>query len=803
MRNYISELVLKKEEYEGAYHCRECREYLIPEDSAEELSKKEAAIERLLAQTAKQPVQTSFYWEEALDAHPEVWIYPDENGSFPDLEDTDAGITTAFQRLGRLSDRHHWKAGMGWQDPAEKEKFLKAVKNYCEKELAREDQKNSRFHHSIFAIPTAAVNICFSLYPELLKAQEEPEKCSPEMLELFRLLFEVAMQCFRLPLRGDHTDRHPVCLERFRGHVWWVGGNGIRYRPVFFTAILFRSVPMMNVVATVAQNALTATSGSWNEKSFWTEGICADGLGWGHGRQNYATGYPIHGTEMALRILTILRDTVWGTRLELTWGMRFLEGIQFMEYKGWIVPVLGRVCFEKDWKNKAETFNGFIREMKKYLKDLGGQVPEEEPLGNRYFWNNDCLVRKTDKEYLLFNMASNRCDGVECAHEMADKRNFFLTDGACFACKDPAEYERAIGCFRASGIPGVTARFLENKEIMPETNWHGYHSQFDFAGGIAGENYGAAGFVFLKDLTRMPDGSGKVYEEFSPEIAGIYAHKSCFFLGDTTVCLGAGITDKEPSLGKEICTEVNLVERLSESYLVREETGKEKLTAAETRISLQDAGSLCIWQNGSFYGFPEGQNTGSLCIYFGKRKTAWEELNANNNPEDNEELPILELFLDHGKAVENGSYCYYIYTGQEKAEEYLQAPQFKVLENSTVVQAVESSDGSLVEGVYYGIGESRTLWGGQADRAAGQSEEGYLLKTKDYEICLETPVVFALQKADGENKVQITLADPLQRDGGKYRMKIRKQKDQTWKLLIGEFPKELLCGSQILTELQL
>ena len=143
MRNYISELVLKKEEYEGAYHCEECKEYLVPEDSAEELSKKEVAIDRLLAQTAKQPVQTSFYWEEALDAHPEVWIYPDENGSFPDLEDTDAGITTAFQRLGRLSDRHHWKAGMGWQDPAEKERFLKAVKNYCERSLPERTRKTA------------------------------------------------------------------------------------------------------------------------------------------------------------------------------------------------------------------------------------------------------------------------------------------------------------------------------------------------------------------------------------------------------------------------------------------------------------------------------------------------------------------------------------------------------------------------------------------------------------------------------------------------------------------------------------
>ena len=52
MKNYISELVLKKEEYEGSYHCEECKEYLVPEDSAEELSKKEVAIDRLLAQTA-------------------------------------------------------------------------------------------------------------------------------------------------------------------------------------------------------------------------------------------------------------------------------------------------------------------------------------------------------------------------------------------------------------------------------------------------------------------------------------------------------------------------------------------------------------------------------------------------------------------------------------------------------------------------------------------------------------------------------------------------------------------------------
>ena len=90
--------------------------------------------------------------------------------------------------------------------------------------------------------------------------------------------------------------------------------------------------------------------------------------------------------------------------------------------------------------------------------------------GCRYFWNNDTLVRKTEEEYVFFNMASSRCDGVECAHECADTRNFFLTDGVCLICKDPREYRRAVGTWQVSCIPGVTARELKNEEIMPETN---------------------------------------------------------------------------------------------------------------------------------------------------------------------------------------------------------------------------------------------------------------------------------------------------------------------------------------------
>lgn len=780
MRNYISIKVLKKEEYQNAWKCSYCQEYPVLGDSEKVYSEKERELARLLKEAVNAPVHSRFYWKEALDKNPEKWIFPGVDGRFADLADTDEGITTAFQRLGRISDKYHWKTGLCWEKQEEKEVFFKAAKYYCQKEKEREDKGNSRFHHSIFAIPTAALNICYSQYPDLMKAQENPEECTEEILEAFQLLFEIVMQCIRLPLRRDHTDKHPVCVERFRKHAWWVGANGITYRPIFYTALLLQSVEIMNVLAVVAQNALTATSDSWIDNSFWTEGICADGLGWGHGRQNYSNGYPVQGIITALGILGDLKGTVWETELELKWVKRFLSGISFMEYKGWLPPVMGRMCFLKDGKENAETMIRYGREISTYLKkwEQHKEEKKEEAAGKiRYFWNNDSLVKKTERDYIFFHMASNRCDGVECAQEMADKRNFFLADGACIACKDPAEYKRALGCLRMSGIPGVTARFLQNREILPETNWHGYHSQFGFAGGVAEENYGAAGFIFQKDLTRKPDASGKIRTEFSAEIGGVYAKKACFILNDTTVCLGTGITDKAPLLGKNICTEINLVERLS-ALCVTEEHGTRMIKEAG-HIVKDFRKNIGIQQNGILYGFLAEQSTGKLVLCCEDRRTAWEELNANNREQDNEAVPIMELYIDHGKAIVNGRYCYYIYTGSRSAEEYLAKPEFNLLENSEILQAVESSDGALIEGIYYGKKELA----------------GYALSTSRYDILLEKPVVFALREKG--KSLQLLVSDPLQKAGGRYLLKIRRKGKEQWRVMAGEFPVGLECGKQL------
>ena len=71
-----------------------------------------------------------------------------------------------------------------------------------------------------------------------MDAQERPEKQAPLVTEAMEVLLRVIFQCWQLPLRNNHTDAHPICVDRFRGHVWWIGANGITYRPVFYAAVL-------------------------------------------------------------------------------------------------------------------------------------------------------------------------------------------------------------------------------------------------------------------------------------------------------------------------------------------------------------------------------------------------------------------------------------------------------------------------------------------------------------------------------------------------------------------------------------
>ena len=184
-------------------------------------------------------------------------------------------------------------------------KLLKGIINYSEIEVNRADGP-ARFLASCFDIPTAAINSYFCLLP-LMNDVEKNNVTNSLAINANKLLKKVGMQSWTKPVRNDHTEKNVVQVDRFRNHVWWVGGNGLTYRSVFPAAIMMKSIEMVDVLTEVAQKALSSVSQNTFDTAFWIEGMTADGAGWGHGRQSLIFGYPVGGASSALGILAKLK----------------------------------------------------------------------------------------------------------------------------------------------------------------------------------------------------------------------------------------------------------------------------------------------------------------------------------------------------------------------------------------------------------------------------------------------------------------------------------------------------------------
>ena len=74
------------------------------------------------------------------------------------------------------------------------------------------------------------------------------------------MLKVLGLQAYTQPLRHDETDKNVVSIERFRNHVWWVGGNALAYRSLCRYAAMYSSVPMVDVLAEVCRRGISVTS---------------------------------------------------------------------------------------------------------------------------------------------------------------------------------------------------------------------------------------------------------------------------------------------------------------------------------------------------------------------------------------------------------------------------------------------------------------------------------------------------------------------------------------------------------------
>ncbi len=630
-------------------------------------------------------------------------------------------VTKAYGRISEIAEVY--RKGKIDIASAFDDKVLKAIIYYGNLEIGRPNN-NSRFHASCFAMPTAAVNIYFSFLP-LMDEIESGKITDKIKIEAADMLKMIALQAWTQPFRNDETDKNVVQIERFRSHVWWVGGNALAYRSLLPVAFMYKSVPMVDLLAEVSQKAMSTTSQNTYETSFWNEGFTTDGAGWGHGRQCLIWGYPIDGTSNALAILSKLKGSPWEKNLSeenINSLLNYFQGSNWYYYKGHTLPCLDRgsmhYSVEKktirtqamvktllnDWKNsftavQHDELNQFVLEANNKSINLLN-YPKGIYSGTRWFYNNDDLIKKNENYHLIVNMASMRCDGLESAINFADEYNFFTADGLTFFQKTGDEYRKIIGGWDVTATPGVTAREGMDK-LTPVTNWRGYCSKFNFAGAATsgGEN-AVAGFIFekmnaseKKGVNDEGNNKGK-----NPTLYGVQAHKAWFIVGDYVVALGAGIKNLKPDLEGTIRTTIDQTAREANINVIS--GGKIKLAKKGVQSFFDNGKPVWVQQEGKFAYtvLPEFTKT---AYFVNETKNAdWVKMNKSN--EKRKDLPakvdILRLWVDHGQRVNDGTYGYVVYCG--KGTPAAKMP-FTVLKNDTIVQAIQSADKRVIQGVFY------------------------------------------------------------------------------------------------------
>lgn len=719
-----------------------------------------------------------------------------EDGQFKDIvtvtdkEMKDTQLSEVFRRI--------WKISVAYRDKEFNElheKYTasqKAILFYGAKEIGRANVSN-RFHVSCFLIPTAAVNIYFNMLStmddvECGKIKDEQTVAVCDMLKI------LGLQAWTQPLRNDETDKNVVQIERFRNHVWWVGGNALAYRSLLPVAFMFKSIPMVDLLAEVCQKCISTTSQNTFDDAFWTEGFTADGAGWGHGKQCLIWGYPIDGTSSALAMLNSLKGSPWAkplTTANTKALLNFFRGANWYYYKGYTLPGLDRTSMRYDLDTKTIRYIGMLTTLINEWKDsfTPDELAELKQLaqegakkninmgthndgvysGTRWFFNNDDLIKKNDAYNIMVNMASVRCDGLESALKVADEYNFFTADGATLFQKSGDEYRKSFGAWDVTATPGITAREGMD-QLQPVTNWRGYCSKFNFAGAATdGGEHAVGGFIFEK---MNGNDKGNVNDKGTQNISnqtiyGVKAHKSYFFVGDYFIALGAGITNSNENLPGSIRTSIDQTAIDSEVQLLI--NGKVLPVLKGVQSFFKKGKPVWVVQKNKFAYTVLPEFTKNASFVCERRKTDWVKMNQENRKIKNlpDSVDILQLWIDHGQKVLNGSYGYVVYAGKSLPSQKL---PFSIVRNDTVVQALQSTDRKIIGAVFY--------------------KANTTLTTKDINVSTSAPCVMLIQYKD--NQQILSINDP-QMDASLKQIKIT----LNGKSISVDMPQGEFCGKPV------
>lgn len=293
-----------------------------------------------------------------------------------------------------------------------------------------------------------------------------------------------------------------------------------------------------------------------------------------------------------------------------------------------------------------------------------------------FFWNTEHFAYQRPEWYTSVRMYSTRTYNMEVGYNSEGLLNHHRGDGTNHISRTGDEYYDIFPVFDYQKVPGTT---IMQKEELPAPREIQKLGLTDFVGAVTDGIYGAVAFDFK-----------------SPHDP-LIARKSWFFFDDEYVCLGAGISCRQPL---PVVTTLNQC-LLRGDVLLSSGNQPSIISKGEGEYENVD----WVFHDGIGYVFPESSK---VSLMNSSVTGSWWDINKQTStPKEEVSMEVFKLWLDHGRRPSDATYEYIVVpaTSLEKMQQNSVAKDIEIVVNNPTVQAVRHTGSDICQAVFYKGGE--------------------------------------------------------------------------------------------------
>jgi len=440
---------------------------------------------------------------------------------------------------------------------------------------------------------------------------------------------------------------------------------------IWVSSITIAKGCLENDVSMVAKGFRSVASTLIIAKEQGVEGIKIDNSFHQHRPQLYSGGYGMGFAEGAANLMALAANTsftkAFSEDKKRIFSNMLLYGHQLFSYRGAVdFGTIGRNIARPDAIKSINPATldklaiidpkqaSAFRDWKSHL--TGADFPKPF-FGNRYFWKSDIMTHHGADYYLSAKVISTRTNGTEMLNG-ENLMGYNLPLGTTNIMTSGEEYKNIFPVWDWTRVPGTTAVMNPSAAVLP---WYLFGNN-EFAGGVSDGKAGAIAYEHSYN--------------------GVQAKKAYFFADGMMLCLGTGINAIRT---QQVVTSVNQC-YLQGDIIVG---GMEDMLGTKLGDSLKTIKNdnlQWVYHDGVGYLFPAG---GHITFKNAIQTDSWKSINLTGS-EEKMSKPIFSLWLNHGTAPKDDSYCYVV--SPEKSldifKQKIAENNFKVLKNDKDLQVV-------------------------------------------------------------------------------------------------------------------